>query len=171
MPPISSGERNPPEIRRGPRQGLAEIDLTKCSRSTLKYRPSFSELQSVEIGRLQRQRWVEQICRIPELVFKLLDEIDRPHGLGEDLGRLLNLNKYAAVHTKILTALGTDRLPPSPLRIMRGGAHGHARRVRQLGREREIVLANCKQRHPCQAMAQIFSPTVPNGLWPHEGAL
>ena len=44
---------------------------------------------------LRRQRDVERICRIPRLVFELLNELGRHHGLADDIDR--RLAAYAAL--------------------------------------------------------------------------
>jgi hypothetical protein len=52
-------------------------------------------------------------------MFELLDELDRHHDLGDDLDR--RLDRYADLDPDILRALGADRFPPAPLRLI-GGA-------------------------------------------------
>jgi hypothetical protein len=69
---------------------------------------------------LRRQRQVERICRIPRLVAELLDEIDRHHGLGADLDR--RLERYAALDPELLRAVGGDRFPQTPMRLVRVGS-------------------------------------------------
>ena len=69
--------------------------------------------------RLRRQRQVELICRTPRLVFELLDEIGRHHGLGEDIDR--RLDRYSGLDRNILVAVGGDRFPSSPVRAIGGG--------------------------------------------------
>jgi hypothetical protein len=72
--------------------------------------------QEVVQRQLRRQRQVEHICRTARLVFELLNELDRYHGLGDDLDR--RLARYAAIDHEILRALGGDRFPSMPLRTM-----------------------------------------------------
>src|SRR5215471_4257656 len=74
------------------------------------------EAQVCLLRRLRRQRQVEQICRVPRLVFELLDELDRHHGLGADLDR--RLARYAEADWSLLRALGANRFPPPPVRIV-----------------------------------------------------
>jgi len=50
----------------------------------------------------------------PRVTFELLGELDRHHGLGEDLDR--RLERYAALDPVILRAVGGDHFPPRPLR-------------------------------------------------------
>jgi hypothetical protein len=59
----------------------------------------------------RRQREVETICRTPRLVFELLNEIGRYHGIVDDIDR--RLERYAALDLDLLRALGGDRFPPS----------------------------------------------------------
>ena len=68
----------------------------------------------VETRRLQSERHVERIHRLgPRLVFELLDEIARHHGLDADLDR--RLARYAALDPAILRAVSADRFAPLPL--------------------------------------------------------
>jgi len=80
--------------------------------------PSFtvSAAKSQELGRLRRQRQVERVCRIPRLVDELLSEIGRHHGIEDDVAA--RLDRYAAVDHDLLAALGADRFPASPMRVV-----------------------------------------------------
>jgi hypothetical protein len=79
-----------------------------------------SATQSQSLVRLRRQRHVEQIHRLgARIVFELLDELDRHHGLGADLDR--RLERYSSVEPDILAALGGDRFAAAPLRLVGGG--------------------------------------------------
>ena len=70
-------------------------------------------------GRLRRQRQVERICGLgPRVVFELLDELNRRHGLGDDLDQ--RLARYAGLDPLILAAIGGDRFP-EPLHLVSGG--------------------------------------------------
>jgi hypothetical protein len=70
--------------------------------------------------RLRRQHLARQVHALgARAVFELLDELDRHHGLGDDLDR--RLERYAALDHDFLAALGGDRFPPLPLRLV-GGA-------------------------------------------------
>jgi hypothetical protein len=65
--------------------------------------------------RLRRQRQVEAIPNLgTRVVFELLDELDRHHGLADDLDR--RLAKYAVIDPAALGAAGGDRFPPPPIR-------------------------------------------------------
>src|SRR5436309_13790355 len=69
--------------------------------------PSISQklLRAQAQQRLCRQRQVERIHRLgARVLYELLDEIDRHHGLGDDLDR--RLERYAAVEPTILAAVG-----------------------------------------------------------------
>ena len=70
--------------------------------------------------RLQRQRHVEQVHRLgARVIFELVDELDRHHGLGDDLDR--RLERYAGLDPEVLPAVGGDRFPSAPLRVVGGG--------------------------------------------------
>ena len=76
--------------------------------------------KSQALARLRRQRLVEHIHGLgARAVFELIDELDRHHGFGDDLDR--RLERYAGVDRRLLVALGADRLPVTPLRLV-GGA-------------------------------------------------
>jgi hypothetical protein len=68
---------------------------------------------------LRRQRQVERICRIPCLVAELLDEIGRQHGIEADIE--WRLERFADLDLEMLRAVGGDRFPAPPLRLV-GGA-------------------------------------------------
>jgi hypothetical protein len=55
----------------------------------------------------------------PRVLFELVDELDRVHGLGDDVDR--RLERYARLDPRLLRALGGDRFPASPTRVV-GGA-------------------------------------------------
>ena len=67
---------------------------------------------------LRQQREVERVCKIPRLVGELLAEIGRHHGIEDDVAA--RLERYAAVDHDLLAALGADRFPASPLRLVGG---------------------------------------------------
>jgi hypothetical protein len=52
-------------------------------------------------------------------VYESLDEIDRYHGIGDDLDR--RLEKYANADPRLVALLGGDQFPAGPARIV-GGA-------------------------------------------------
>jgi hypothetical protein len=63
--------------------------------------------------RLRRQRQVARICSLgARVVFELIDEIDRAHGLGEALWR--RLERYADLDPDIIRLVGADRFRPLP---------------------------------------------------------
>jgi len=78
-----------------------------------------SAAQSQALARLRCQRHVERICRVPRLVFELLDEIGRHHGIEADVAD--RLERYAALDRRLLAAVGGDRFPTTPVRLV-GGA-------------------------------------------------
>ena len=68
--------------------------------------------------RPRRQRQVAVIVRLgPRAFFELLDELDRHHGLGEDLDR--RLERYAALDPAILRDVGGNVFPAFPIRGVR----------------------------------------------------
>jgi hypothetical protein len=69
---------------------------------------------------LRRQRQIEHICRTPRLVAELLAEIGRHHGIADDIAA--RIAAYAAIDPDVLAAVGGDRFPPAPLRVVAGGA-------------------------------------------------
>ena len=77
--------------------------------------------KSQALARLRRQRQVEQVHRLgARVLFELVDELDRHHGLGDDLDR--RLERYAGLDPEVLRVLDGDRFPPSPLRVVGGAA-------------------------------------------------
>jgi hypothetical protein len=91
------------------RPGLGDFRGQRKSRSPLIQNPDRAQAQR----RLRRQRLVEQVHRFgARVIFELLDEIDRHHGLGDDLDR--RLARYAGLDADILRALAADRFPPVP---------------------------------------------------------
>ena len=76
--------------------------------------------KSQALARLRRQRHVEQIHRLgARVIFELVDELDRHHGLGDDLDR--RLEAYAGLDAELIAVVGADQFPPSPTRLI-GGA-------------------------------------------------
>jgi hypothetical protein len=70
------------------------------------------------LAHLRQQRAVERFCKIPRLVAELLAEIGRVHGIEDDIAS--RLQRYAADDHDLLAALGIDRFPASPMRIVEG---------------------------------------------------
>jgi len=66
---------------------------------------------------LRRQRQVERICDLgPRVVFELLDELNRHHGLGDDLDQ--RLARYAGLDPLTLAAIGGDRFARLPIHMV-----------------------------------------------------
>jgi hypothetical protein len=67
------------------------------------------------VNRLRRQRQIEAIHRLgARVIGKLLDEISRYHGIGDDIDR--RLARYTRLpNLSLLRAVGGDRFPPVPL--------------------------------------------------------
>jgi hypothetical protein len=75
--------------------------------------------KSQALARLRRQRHVEQIHRLgARVIFELVDELDRHHGLGDDLDR--RPERYAALDDRLVAAVGADRFLASPQRVVGG---------------------------------------------------
>ena len=67
--------------------------------------------------RLRRQRQCETIWLLgARVLFELIDELDRTHGLGDDLDA--RLERYAGFNPELLIAAGGDRFAPRPLRLV-----------------------------------------------------
>ena len=102
---------NPAPLAGGNRAGILQAGFAVDIRESLKKQAQ---------RRLRRQRHVEQIHRHgARVLFELVDELDRVHGLGDDLDR--RLEAYAGLDPDLLVALGADRFPAAPLRVV-GGA-------------------------------------------------
>ena len=102
---------NPAPLAGGNRAGILQAGFAVDIRESLKNQAQ---------RRLQRQRHVEQVHRLGARVFfEFVDELDRVHGLGDDLDR--RLERYAGADPEVLRAVGGDRFPASPMRIVRGG--------------------------------------------------
>jgi hypothetical protein len=70
--------------------------------------------------RMRREHLARRVHRLgPRVVAELLDEIARHHGLHSDIDR--RLERYARLDPALLRALGADKFPPSPIRVV-GGA-------------------------------------------------
>jgi hypothetical protein len=79
-----------------------------------------SVAQSQALARVRRQRAVERIHALGvRVVFELLQQLDRDHGLGADLDR--QLGRFAKLDRALGQGAGGDRFPASPLRIVGGG--------------------------------------------------
>lgn len=91
-----------------------------CSGNNAAYSQPCTAAQASLLRRLRRQRKVAAIYGLgPRVVLELLDELDRHHGLGEDLDR--RLEQYAALDINLLRALRADRFTPFPVRVVEGG--------------------------------------------------
>ena len=107
-----TGAPLPPGLRPG---GAAEIE-----RALEQPLNTISADKSQALARLRRQHHVEQIHRLgARVLFELVDELGRVHGLGDDLDR--RLERYAGVDPEVLRAVGGDRFPAPPMRIVGGG--------------------------------------------------
>jgi hypothetical protein len=98
----------------GRAQGRGKVSF----HDALPLNPAASSTQASLLRRLRRQRQVGALCRISRLMFELLDELDRRYHLGPDLDA--RLQRYTALDPHILRALGADRFPAVPTRVIRG---------------------------------------------------
>src|SRR5436190_11744217 len=81
---------------------------------------NLAALRAQASQRLHRQRLVGQVHRLgARAVFELIDELDRHHGLGDDLDR--RLEAYAGLDAELIAVVGADQFPPSPTLLI-GGA-------------------------------------------------
>ena len=107
-----TGAPLPPSLRLG---GAAEIETGLEQPANRDFLP-----KSPALARLRRQRHDEQVHRLGARVFfEFVDELNRAHGLGDDLDR--RLERYAGLDPEVLPAVGGDRFPSAPLRVVGGG--------------------------------------------------
>jgi hypothetical protein len=67
-----------------------------------------------ELRRQRRQRLAAAVHALgARVVFELLDEIGRHHGIANDID--CRLESYAALDRDVLRAVCADRLPPPPV--------------------------------------------------------
>jgi len=101
---------------------------------------ALASLQAAALGHLRRERQIQRIHTLgPRVVFELIDELDRRHELGPDLDN--RLGRYAALGPGTLRAIGGDRFPASPVRIMVQTSMGH-RSLASAANKRECRLSN-----------------------------
>src|SRR5437762_1548793 len=82
---------------------------------------NLAALRAQASQRLHRPRLVERVHRLgARALFEFVNELDQSHGLGSDLDQ--RLERYARLDPAVLPALGGDRLPVSPVRIVGGAA-------------------------------------------------
>jgi hypothetical protein len=112
--------QGPPEneAARRSRSGEPEPKCFIGNSNVPAYRQPAASLQAASIVRLRRKRQIEKICHVPRLVFELIDELDRHHGLGDDLDH--RLERYAELDPLILAVVGGDRFPASLVRVIEG---------------------------------------------------
>src|SRR5437868_15546582 len=94
------------------RAGLDDLRVAAESEASLIQNPSHAQAQR----RLRRQRHVQQVHRLGARVFfEFVDELDRVHGLGDDLDQ--RLEAFAALDPGLLAAIDADRFPAATLRL------------------------------------------------------
>jgi hypothetical protein len=117
----SVGGRASPGIKRGPGGGLAENDIGNGNTQLNSLpRPVLQSRRASEARRLRRQRCAARIWPLGDRVlFELVDHIAGRFDLEDEVDRLLD--RFAGLDPAVVRALGGDRLPPNPTRII-GGA-------------------------------------------------
>ena len=107
----------PPGQERERRLRTETAHLENTGNSDSAYNRSAASPQDAASARLRRQRLVAVIVGLGErCVYELFAELDRDHGLGGDLDD--RLERYARLDPTILHAVGGDRFPTSPIRII-----------------------------------------------------
>jgi hypothetical protein len=67
---------------------------------------------------LRRRQQVEHIYALgSRVIFELIDEIDRHHGLRDDINQ--RLARYAKLDPGIVAVVGADKFPPLPVRLLK----------------------------------------------------
>ena len=95
------------------RAGLNDLRVAAESEAFLHQ----NSLQAQAQQRLRRQHLARQLHGLgARVLFELVDELDRVHGLGDDLDR--RLERYAGADPEVLRALGGDRFPAPPMRLV-----------------------------------------------------
>ena len=70
------------------------------------------------LRRLRRRQQVEHIYALgSRVIFELIDEIDRHHGLRDDINQ--RLARYAKLDPGIVAVVGADKFPPLPVRLLK----------------------------------------------------
>jgi hypothetical protein len=104
-------KENPVPLSGGHRAGTLQADHAVDNRETLRNQAQ---------RRLRRQHLARELHRLgARALFELVDELDRVHGLGDDLDQ--RLEAYAALDAELIAVVGADQFPPSPTRLI-GGA-------------------------------------------------
>jgi hypothetical protein len=82
-------------------------------------RPSPREsLKAQAQQRLRRQQLARRVHRLgARVLFEFIDELDRHHGLGDDIDQ--RLERYCRLSPDLLHALGADRFPAPPVWAVR----------------------------------------------------
>ena len=102
-----------PESSTGANRATLDFRGQRESRSSLKHNALRAQAQQ----RLRRQRLTERVHRLgARVMFELVDEIARHHGLGDDLDR--RLERYAGLDLAPLAELSGDRFPASLMPIV-----------------------------------------------------
>ena len=114
------GEQDPPESKGRPAGNGATSLKTSRNSSRSAYNQPVAALQAAATRRLRRLRQIERIHGFgARVVYELVDELDRHHGLGADLD--WRLARYAALDFEVLRALGADKFPAVPIRAIESG--------------------------------------------------
>jgi hypothetical protein len=104
---------NPVALAGADRAGIRHAEQRSFTRDSLKRQAQ---------QRLRRQHLARSVHRLgARVLFELLDEIARQHGIAEDVDR--RLAAYVdRLSPQMLRATGGDRFPPSPTRVIGGTA-------------------------------------------------
>lgn len=106
--------------RNSPAAGRATRAGDRVPADEARFDNTVAVLRLAATRRLQRQRQIERIYALgSRIIFELIDEIDRHHGLGNDIDQ--RLMRYARLDPLILATVGGDRFPNMPLRILASG--------------------------------------------------
>jgi hypothetical protein len=104
-------KRNPAPLAGGDRAGIGYAGQQSFTRDSLKRQAQ---------QRLRRQQLTLRVHRLgPRVLFELIDEIGRHHGIGDDIDR--RLAAYSSLDPALLAAVGGDRFPQGPVRLVGRG--------------------------------------------------
>src|SRR5438477_795341 len=88
------------------RAGLDDLRVAAESEASLHQ----NSLQAQAQRRHRRQHLARQLHGLgARVVLELIDELDRVHGLGDDLDR--RLERYAALDAELIAVVGADQFP------------------------------------------------------------
>ena len=104
--------KNPVPLAGGHRAGSRYVVQQSSTRDLLKKQAQ---------QRLHRQHLARRIHHLgARIFFELLDELDRHHGIGDDLDR--RLARYAGLDSDMLRVVGAEGFAPHPMRVVRSAS-------------------------------------------------